>query len=91
MDLVHRRRQGNRQPVGVFGGFFRDWFDRNVRGGPTEIEEIMNPLLGWRLQHFVCIPEDREHWLRRYFVLLDKENDRREFIVFYAQTAGGWS
>lgn len=72
-------------------GFFRDWFDRNVRGGPTEIEEMMNPLLGWRLQHFVCIPEDREHWLRHYFMFLDKENDRREFIVFYAQTAGGWS
>ncbi|WP_375312844.1 CarD family transcriptional regulator [Bradyrhizobium sp. A5] len=72
-------------------GFFRDWFDRTVKGGPTEMEELMNPVLGWRLQHFVCIPEDREHWLRHYFMFLDKEKARREFIVFYAQTAVGWS
>ncbi|UPK04513.1 hypothetical protein [Bradyrhizobium sp. 170] len=53
-------------------GFFKEWFDSNVRGGPTEMEELMNPLLGWRLQHFVCIPEHREHLLRHYFMFLDK-------------------
>jgi len=72
-------------------GFFRDWFDRSVRGGPSEMEEMMNPILGWRLQHFVCIPEDSDGWLRHYFMFLDKERVRREFIVFYAQTIGGYS
>jgi hypothetical protein len=72
-------------------GIFRDWFNRNVKGGPTAMEELMNPMLAWRLQHFVCIPEDRGHWLRHYFMFLDKEKVRREFIVFYTQTIGGWS
>lgn len=40
-------------------GFLRDWFDRQIRKGPTEVEEMLNPLLGWRLQHFVCIPADQ--------------------------------
>jgi hypothetical protein len=68
----------------------KDWFDRKRRGY-TDVDELMNPTLAWRLQHFVCLPEDREHWLRHYFLFLDKESVRLEFIVFYAQTAGGWT
>ena len=44
-------------------GLFRDWFDR-LLGGPSEINELMNPLLGWRLLHSVRIPEDENHSLK---------------------------
>lgn len=45
----------------------KDWFDRKRRGY-TDIDELMNPILAWRLQHFVCLPEDRKHWLRQFIV-----------------------
>lgn len=71
-------------------GFFRDWFDRKTRGY-TDIDVLMNPMLAWKLKSFVCIPEDRDGWLRHYFQFLDKGTTRLEFIVFYAKTIGGWS
>ncbi|MCP1752039.1 CarD family transcriptional regulator [Bradyrhizobium elkanii] len=71
-------------------GFLRDWFDRQTQKGPTEVEEMPNPLLGWRLQHFVCIPAE-QGWLKHYFQFLDKEGRREEFIVFYTDTIGGYS
>lgn len=70
-------------------GLFKDWFDKRVRGGPTQMEEMMNPLLAWRLQHFVAIPAD-EGYRRHYFQFLNKEGSREEFIVFYADTIGGF-
>ncbi len=70
-------------------GLFRDWFDKSVRGGPTRMEEMMNPLLAWRLQHFVSIPAD-EGYLRHYFQFLNKESRREEFIVFYGETIAGF-
>jgi len=71
-------------------GSIKDWLDRKRRGY-TDMDELMNPMVAWRLKQFVCIPEDQEHWLRHYFQFLDKNSTRLEFIVFYAQTAGGWT
>jgi hypothetical protein len=66
---------------------FKDWFDRKRRGY-TDIDELLNPILAWRLQHFVCLPEAREHWLRHYFQFLNKEK-RPARIHRLLRTDGG--
>jgi hypothetical protein len=64
-----------------------DWF--GGRGGrDREIQEIMNPLVAWRLQHFVAFPRS-DGYVKHYFQFLDKERIRVEFILFYQETAGG--
>jgi hypothetical protein len=47
-----------------------------------EMDELMNPLLGWRLQHFVAILEDPVY-LKHYFQFKNKEGGSEEFIVVY--------
>lgn len=69
----------------------KDWLDRKRRGY-TDLDELMNPMVAWRMKQFVVIhPSGDDRWLRHYFQFLDKNSTRLEFIVFYAQTAGGWS
>ncbi|WP_052523522.1 CarD family transcriptional regulator [Bradyrhizobium sp. STM 3809] len=69
----------------------KDWFDRKRRGY-TELDEIMNPLVSARLQHFVCINDTPDRpYLRHYFQFLNKGGLREEFIVFYAHTIGGYA
>ncbi|WP_089264876.1 hypothetical protein [Tardiphaga sp. OK246] len=51
---------------------------------------MMNPLLGWRLQHFVAIPS-KDDWHRNYFQFLNKQKRREEFIQLFGETIGGLS
>jgi RNA polymerase-interacting CarD/CdnL/TRCF family regulator len=67
---------------------FRDWLGGR-RGFDNELQEIMNPLLTWRLQHFVAFPRNEDGYIRHYFQFLDKQGVRNEFIVFHHQTMGG--
>lgn len=69
----------------------KDWFDRKRRGY-TDFEVMMNPLVAGRLQQFVCIKDTGERpYLRHYFQFLSKDGIREEFIVFYANTIGGYT
>lgn len=69
----------------------KDWFDRKRRGY-TDFDEMMNPLVSARLQHFVCIRDAPDRpYLRHYFQFLNKAGLREEFIVFYANTIGGYT
>jgi RNA polymerase-interacting CarD/CdnL/TRCF family regulator len=66
----------------------RDWLG-GKRGVDREIQEMMNPLIAWRLQHFAALPRNEDGYVRHYFQFLDKERVRVEFIVFYHETLGG--
>ena len=49
----------------------KDWFDRKRRGY-TDFDEMMNPLVSARLQHFVCIKDVHDPYVRHYFQFLNK-------------------
>lgn len=65
-----------------------DWLG-GKRGVDREIQEMMNPLIAWRLQHFVRFPRNEDGYVRHYFQFLDKERVKVEFIVFHHETLGG--
>jgi len=59
----------------------------NIFGGEDrrrrEMAELMNPLLGYRLQHFVAFTADPAY-LRHWFSFKNKEDQIEEFITNYA-------
>jgi hypothetical protein len=58
----------------------------------TDFDEMMNPLVSARLQHFVCINDAPDRpYLGHYFQFLNKAGLREEFIVFYGNTIGGYT
>ncbi|SFM06083.1 CarD-like/TRCF domain-containing protein [Bradyrhizobium sp. NFR13] len=67
----------------------RDWLGGNRGGLSRDIQELMNPLLAWRPVHFVAFPRNEDGYVRHYFLYLDKEGVRNEFVVFHHETAGG--
>ena len=56
----------------------------NIFGGKErrerEMDELMNPLLGYRLQHFVAFPADPAY-LRHWFSFKNKEGQIEEFMT----------
>jgi hypothetical protein len=58
----------------------------NIFGGKErrerEMDELMNPLLGYRLQHFVAFTADPSY-LRHWFSFKNKEGQIEEFMTNY--------
>ncbi len=63
----------------------------NIFGGKErrerEMEELMNPLLGYRLQHFVAFTADPSY-LRHWFSFINKKGEIEEFMTNYAVMDG---
>jgi hypothetical protein len=62
-------------------GLFSNLFGRRDR----EIAELMNPVLGMKLQEFV-IADDDPNYLKHYFKFRNKEGEGEEFICFYRRS-----
>jgi hypothetical protein len=71
-----------RGPEGEAMGFLRDWLEKQTRGGDREMQELMNPLLRYHLQHFVAFTADPSY-LRHWFSFKNKKGETEEFITNY--------
>ena len=68
-------------------GFLRDWFEKQTSGNDREMQELMNPLLGYRLQHFVTFT-DHPSYLRHWLSFKNKKGEIEEFITVYGVIDG---
>ncbi|MHC2583872.1 hypothetical protein ACVI1J_003903 [Bradyrhizobium diazoefficiens] len=60
-------------------GFFSDLFGG---GGRREIERLLNPLLGSKLQEFAVVDAD-DVYMKHYFLFRDRDGKPEEFVVIY--------
>lgn len=67
-------------------GLFDDIFGGGKRR-QREMDELMNPLLAYRLQHFVAFTADPSY-LRHWFSFINKEDQIEEFITNYGVIDG---
>jgi len=67
-------------------GLFDDIFGGKERRR-REMDELMNPLLGYRLQHFVAFTADPS-CLRHWFAFVNKQGQIEEFITNYGVIDG---